>query len=783
MPAAVPYIGYLSDDTGPYDGTVAIIVEMFAQADVGVSLWGPVEFAGVVVESGVFTVVLGAPSGPELDTLVLPAGGAWLEFTIDGTLLEPRQEMLSVPYALWAESADACVEAESLGDSGCSDGQVIKWVAGSGVWTCANDLGGGGAEYTAGTGLNLAGTEFSVVAATIEAWATGVCYHTPQELSGALPGWDQDGSDDLMLGDLADVASSGSYDDLADQPDLSVYLKADGSVDLAGDLDIANHRLLNIAVDASGQAPSGPVAGQLWWDGGGDVLRVWTGMEWLGLGSGAGSLPSDGLFTVSNGTLTNELFADYSSSGVPAGIGVSVDVEVAVADSGSLSDLDLSFSLSHPYCPELSVKLLPPGDDEGIVVAAAGEIPGTEFSGAFGIADALPSGVTLQSLLGTEQSGVWLLRVTDTVQNGNEGQGEVTSFELSTSYLASGQVQVNADQSVSGTVSADIMVADSMVADGVDVGAKLAALEGKIWCIESCDPAKIDDCQDRDCDGILQTCTESGPLPDGAACQGGAGVCLAGECCVRLSCVLLGAMCGEASDGCGGFLNCGLCQNQDAVCFENHCCVPATCESLVKECGDWDDGCGGLTGECGPCTNGHLCEDDGQCDGPCALLDGHWQQAKDFCAWVTPGGRLPSESEWEYAATGPVHLKYPWGNSPEPTCSNNTAVFNEAGGTGGYGCGNGGTLPVGTTIADASWCGALDMSGNLWEWCEDWYHGDYNGAPDDGSAWVVPTGSTRVIRGGSFNTGAVTVRSAERSFNTPGYRNASLGARCLMPLP
>ena len=160
-----------------------------------------------------------------------------------------------------------------------------------------------------------------------------------------------------------------------------------------------------------------------------------------------------------------------------------------------------------------------------------------------------------------------------------------------------------------------------------------------------------------------------------------------------------------------------------------------------------------------------------------------WQQAKDFCEWVAPGGRLPSESEWEYAATGPVHMKYPWGDQPDPTCDNNTAVFNEAGGTGGYGCGQGGTWPVGSKPAGASWCGALDMSGNLWEWCEDWWHGDYNDAPADGSAWVDPTGSNRVLRGGSFHHAAVNMRSAKRSTDTPSDRNASLGARCLRPLP
>ena len=159
------------------------------------------------------------------------------------------------------------------------------------------------------------------------------------------------------------------------------------------------------------------------------------------------------------------------------------------------------------------------------------------------------------------------------------------------------------------------------------------------------------------------------------------------------------------------------------------------------------------------------------------------QQAKDFCAWVTPGGRLPSESEWEYAATGPVHRKYPWGDSPDPTCSNNTAVFNEAGGTGGYGCSQGGTWSVGSKTAGVSWCGALDMSGNVWEWCEDWYHNSYTDAPDNGSAWVDPAGSNRVLRGGRFNDEAVDMRSAERNDYPPSYLSAHLGARCLRPLP
>jgi formylglycine-generating enzyme required for sulfatase activity len=160
-----------------------------------------------------------------------------------------------------------------------------------------------------------------------------------------------------------------------------------------------------------------------------------------------------------------------------------------------------------------------------------------------------------------------------------------------------------------------------------------------------------------------------------------------------------------------------------------------------------------------------------------------WQQSQDFCGWVVSGGRLPSAAEWEYAASGPMHRKYPWGDGPEPSCSNNTAVFNEAGGTDGYGCGAGGTLPVGSQTAGTAWSGALDMSGNLWEWVADYYHDSYDGAPTDGSAWVKPTHSMRVRRGGGFNHPATHLRAAENNANPPGYMDASHGARCVRPVP
>lgn len=120
-PAAVPYVGYLANENGPFDGTVAVSVELFDQAEDGVSLWGPYEFADVAVEAGIFTVVLGGADSPELESIMLPATGAWLDFAIDGAALSPRQQLLSVPYAIAAGHAELCDEAATLGTQTAGD--------------------------------------------------------------------------------------------------------------------------------------------------------------------------------------------------------------------------------------------------------------------------------------------------------------------------------------------------------------------------------------------------------------------------------------------------------------------------------------------------------------------------------------------------------------------------------------------------------------------------------------------------------------------------------------
>ena len=144
-----------------------------------------------------------------------------------------------------------------------------------------------------------------------------------------------------------------------------------------------------------------------------------------------------------------------------------------------------------------------------------------------------------------------------------------------------------------------------------------------------------------------------------------------------------------------------------------------------------------------------------------------WNDAVAFAKWVSEQTgktyRLPSESEWEFAARGRKSNGYEYSGSD---------FLNKVG---WYGNLNGGAHGVGGK--DPNKLGIYDMSGNVWEWCQDLYHDSYRGAPDDGSAWITGDGSVRVLRGGSWDISAGSCRVSGRYFNSPGNRNTYVGFR------
>ncbi|OED36239.1 hypothetical protein AB833_26740 [Chromatiales bacterium (ex Bugula neritina AB1)] len=155
-----------------------------------------------------------------------------------------------------------------------------------------------------------------------------------------------------------------------------------------------------------------------------------------------------------------------------------------------------------------------------------------------------------------------------------------------------------------------------------------------------------------------------------------------------------------------------------------------------------------------------------------------WHQAQQYAKYVSawiPGARLPSEAEWEYAARdGGKQRQYPWGDSPPEGCK--FAVINS--------CSYDRPQPVCSIPAGNTSAGLCDMAGNVWEWLEDDWHGNYDGAPDDGSAWLSKEeGRSRVIRGGSFSNGPRNARVADRYWFEPDNRAVSLGFRLSRSLP
>jgi serine/threonine-protein kinase len=141
------------------------------------------------------------------------------------------------------------------------------------------------------------------------------------------------------------------------------------------------------------------------------------------------------------------------------------------------------------------------------------------------------------------------------------------------------------------------------------------------------------------------------------------------------------------------------------------------------------------------------------------VTNASWEDAQAFCKWK--GKRLPTETEWEFAARGTDGRLYPWGNRFESALTNSMEA------------GLGHPEAVGLRPRNASPFGVLDMSGNVWQWCED----DYKPYPGRTSTFEIPAGA-KVIRGGSFKSDKDHVTATTRNLDLATTRSPVIGFRC-----